>query len=463
MNCLRLTFILFLFYAINAIPQQPPVPDDFAYGMQLELEEDGSLYELTLPSKIYQTVTRDDLGDLRVFNGKREIVPHALRSLRAKTNSTNKTVVLPIFPLYGKVGQNIKGLALRIKKDESGTIVEVQTNNATRNDSRVVAYLLDTSKIDRPIQSLELDWNLVTENFIVKVSVDISDDLETWSQLVTAATVVDLNYENYSLSQRSIPLRQTKAKYYRLSWPKTQEGNVLKSVTAELVGVTIEQPRHWQTMTPVIKDDIRGEYTFTSSGYMPVDRVKVKLPEKNTLVQVTFFSRTHENNDWRLRRVAQIYHLNVEGEEIINPDLVFDPITDPYWLMSVDQSGGGLGQGKPQLEIAWVPHKIVFVARGEGPFTVAYGSAHVKPAYKQGNILPKNLSNQEKNKLEIKSAQTGPQIVLGGESRLKPTISAFDRKQLTLWSILVVGVIFLAWMAMRLYRQMNTDNPSGTA
>ena len=46
-----------------------------------------------------------------------------------------------------------------------------------------------------------------------------------------------------------------------------------------------------------------------------------------------------------------------------------------HWRVKVDQRGGGIGGGVPRMRAGWLPDRLVFVTRGEGPFELVYGSA----------------------------------------------------------------------------------------
>lgn len=58
---------------------EPPRPDDFAFGFDVETGGEGALWRLSLPEAIYRDATRADLGDLRVFDHAGNAVPHTLR------------------------------------------------------------------------------------------------------------------------------------------------------------------------------------------------------------------------------------------------------------------------------------------------------------------------------------------------------------------------------------------------
>jgi hypothetical protein len=97
--------------------------------------------------------------------------------------------------------------------------------------------------------------------------------------------------------------------------------------------------------------------------------------------------------------------------------------------------------------VEWVPHEVVFVARGAGPFYVAYGSATAESAAVSLAVLPKNLS--------IASASLFEPESLGGEARLSPPPAPYAWKAALLWAILIAGAAFLGWMAFRLSKDFS--------
>jgi len=97
---------------------------------------------------------------------------------------------------------------------------------------------------------------------------------------------------------------------------------------------------------------------------------------------------------------------------------------------------------------------LVFSARGEPPFTIAYGNA--RGAACQGrveNILA-GLSDRGNEPVSM-MASFGPQVTLSGEMALRPVTKQFNWKILILWAVLVGGVVLMGWMALGLYREMN--------
>lgn len=71
---------------VTLAADRPPTPQSFAYGLELAISGSNPFHELELPLEVYQNVTRTDLGDIRVFNGNDDIVPHLLRKPTRKFN-----------------------------------------------------------------------------------------------------------------------------------------------------------------------------------------------------------------------------------------------------------------------------------------------------------------------------------------------------------------------------------------
>ena len=116
----------------------------------------------------------------------------------------------------------------------------------------------------------------------------------------------------------------------------------------------------------------------------------------------------------------------------------------------MDPRGGGVGGGPLGLTAGWVAHRLVFAARGAGPFQLAYGRRDATPAaFPIATLIPNYKPDAE---LDVARAEVGTQRPLGGPAPLRAPV---DWKRWTLWGSLGLGVALLGWMAMRLARQMS--------
>jgi hypothetical protein len=179
---------------------------------------------------------------------------------------------------------------------------------------------------------------------------------------------------------------------------------------------------------------------------VPVDRVNLDLPDINTVADVELLSRSRITDSWHTVRRAGFYRLKSAGEELRNGPVAVALNSDRDWRVRSDPKGGGFGRTAPGLIVEWVPHEVMFVARGAGPFHVAYGSAVTHASAAVSLNLPKNVS--------IAPASLSQPQVLGGDSRLLPPPAPYAWKAVLLWGVLIVGAALLAWMAYRLSRDV---------
>jgi hypothetical protein len=203
-----------------------------------------------------------------------------------------------------------------------------------------------------------------------------------------------------------------------------------------------------------------GEYLYDLGGQFPVERVRFALPQQNTIARVEVLSRADPARDWQLVTNGVIYRLVQQGHPVSSPDLAVATNTNRYWLVRVDQKGGGLGSGLPRLGAGWVPQKLVFAARGRAPFQIAYGSSKVQPAaYPIETLVPGWRRDQPQ---KLAHADSLPERLLGGATALHRSM---NYRIFGLWGALVLGVLLLGWMAWRLSTQMQgpptTEAPKG--
>jgi hypothetical protein len=452
---------LFLLLPLVAAAQQaePLKPDDFAYGMPLEVDGTGALYSFDLPLEVYRHVTRGDMGDLRIFNGDGEVVLHQLRPGVKKESTQPSLLELPFFPILETDGDQSADGQIRIATDKSGAVIDFWQRGAVKQDGTITRYLIDASAVKQPLEKLSLDWGETDEGFLVPVTLEYSNDLSNWRPLIVNAALAALSQGDDRLRQNDIALPQIQAKYYRLDWPLGKKGIRLHSLHATLKPQGGEIERHWLRLLPVSGVTGDGIYEFHVDGHFPVDRVKVQLPQSNTVVRARLYSRSAAPKaSWRLHLQGLLYNLQRDGRTFTN-DIIRLPLVDnPDWRLEIETDGGGLGKGDPVLELGWVPDRIDFVARGDGPFVLAFGAADVAQPHGDMSTLIGSLRQAQEGEDFIRSAAPGPMYELGGEYRLHSAPPPLPWKRWLLWLSLIGGVLAVALMVRSLYRQMSNED-----
>jgi hypothetical protein len=430
-------------------------PTRFAYGMTLKLLGDGAIYSLTLPDDVYHHTTGTDLGDIRIFNGANEVVPHAITQSLYEKSSQPDPVSLPFFPLFTSTKNDKESLSMKVKTSDAGTIIDVNTGDKVK-EKAARAYLFDLSDHDALPKELLMKWTKREEDILINnISIAGSNDLKYWQTVNTQATLAELGYLGYKLKKNTINLTGSPKKYLRMTWPEKAGPLNLIEVFALFAEKEQAQPRRWHSVSGTsVMDKSKKVYLFETEKNIPVDRLNVQLAERNSLLQAILKSRPNKDKEWTVRGRGLFYNLNFDGTNLKNEPISLSPTTNRYWMLEATADSSGLGKEVPQLKFGWLPHRLIFLARGKAPFKLAYGSANIlPPKYTVNNLLDK-IDEKQKATI-IKTAMVGPKLVLGGESRLYPSPPEIPWKQYVLWGVLIAGVFILGLMAWRLYRQMN--------
>jgi hypothetical protein len=419
-------------------------PTDFAYRMRVAGTGETAAYRIALPLAVYQKIVHPDLADLRVFNASGEQVPFAIERPAAEAVS-NAATALSLFPL--KDDSSATQDAIRVTIESGQGAVNVQAGTQAPPSGRINTYWVDGRSLQVPVAALRLEWRDDAADFAGRMRVEASDSLAGWRVVTDDAPIANLHSNSERLVEQRVEFSPTKARYWRLSWSGAAAPFVLSAILAEPARQNVDARHTPLNVAAAAAKHVPGEFEYDLGASLPVDRVNLELPDSNTVVEVEFLSRARSTDPWRSARRSGFYRLKSEAEELRNGPVPVALNTDRHWLVRTDPKGGGLGTAAPHLLVEWVPHEVVFVARGAGPFYLAYGSTLAESAAVSLAVLPRNVS--------IASASLSDPEVLGGESRLQPLPAPYPWKTGLLWAVLIAGAALLGWMAYRLSRDFS--------
>lgn len=421
-------------------------PNDFAYGVPLAVQQTGALHRVILPAAVYAYAVRRDLGDLRVFNGANEVVPYALREVPAVPS--RQTRALPLFPLHTNA-QVDDDSRIELRVEKGGRTVAI-THNA-RNDvpKRLRGYVIDARALKDPVQSLQLQWRPTTGDMSAQIEVAASDDLSDWHTLASGA-IAHLRHGQQVLQQDRIALPAGRYAYLRVTaddaFPVT-----LSQVHAEFAPATAPARSWWPvTITP----RTAGEFALTLPGQVPAERIRIVPTGDAFLSRVELASRLSPAQAWVPRGAGLVYRMNVNDNAVANEEITLSSSVDREWRIKLMQAEG-VGSGAFDVAVGWTPQELLFVARGAGPFRLAFGSVAAQPAtFPLTDILAAVGTDAAPL-----TATAGAVASLGGESQ-RAALSSGLAMSIALWSLLALGVIALAAMAWRLYRNLEAPPPT---
>jgi hypothetical protein len=442
--------VIFALQPVLVVAQASPT--DFARGADVRADA-GSIVRLLLPDDVHLTVTRADLGDVRVLNAAGDVVPHTLRPAPQPAATNAEWRAVPSFPM-SDVPTGAPGRT-QVKVDSSGAVVEVITDPARQ---AATAHLVDVSAIGDPLSRLALSWNAPAGfTFLARVNVQGSNDLNRWHTLVGSAAIARLHRDAFTLTQNEIELPESgeRSRYLRISWPKELAPVTLTSVRVRPRATAGQPEIRWQTLTADGADS-SGAVVFDAQGLFPVEYLDLDFADAADAVSVTVRSRASPSSSWEVRHSGVFYSLREADSAVRGAPARIARTTERHW--SLERTGGEPWPvpRAPRLKVGWHPTELLFVAQGPPPYTLVYGSARAAAADAPLDALLESLDEAERAR-QVRVGTLEPARDLGGAAALTP---APPVRRTILWTILSAAVALLAWFAIRTFRDANTPDPA---
>jgi hypothetical protein len=429
------------------------IVDDFAYGIRIDVPGGTAIAAMSLPEQVYGSAFRSDLGDVRVFNAAGEPVPHMIRYAQIlKTEAPWRS--LAFFPLPEAATAEAGGYRVFVRTGPDGAVVRVDPRSTEVSSTPPRTFLIDLSRVGRSMAQLRLQWQPDDDNLMATLAVDASDDLVNWRTIVQRSAISDIRYGGHRLLGNTISLTPSRKRYLRLR--HLDAGPALSLVRVE----GRVQPEGRNPVRAFLKidgqpdPDRSGVFEYRTGGAFPVDRVNLVFDQANSMADARLESRNDFGATWTRRFKGLFYRIDVDNAPLTSAPQSVPISMDRHWRLSVNASDSTIGSAVPRLEIGYRPHDLFFIARGRGPFTLAFGSAAVEPLKVNVAALFDGISRHRENGIEQWVMPQGKRIVLGGPRRLSPLPAPLPVRRLVLWSILVAGVLVVALMAWRLARRM---------
>ncbi len=432
--------------------QAPPRTSDFAHGVTIETSAPGPLHELPLPLDVYRLAARPDLGDLRVFNAAGEVAPHGLLPGPLQAPQEARRVKLAAFPFRLGAPLASSGLEVRIdqRKERTRVIVRGATPSPRLND----AWLVDAGELHETPRALLLSWPPSAAPFTRRVRLEGSDDLTRWYRLGEPLTIADVTWagEHLRIDRVDVPAGRRHA-WYRLAADDAAGALPTLEFAAELAPAAQGRGAlQWLGVMPEAGDETTGELRFSTPAALPVEWLRIVPGERNTYLRLRVQARGRDEKTWRDAGGGSVYRLDFDNAPLLGAPLrVRAPGATEWRLLPSPRAastGTGFGSTLPRIEVGWTPRSLVFLARGEGPYTLAFGSRRVAPVLTDG----RRLLGDDIAIVGLPLAGSGATRPLGDATRALSETRDIDWKQLALWAVLVAGALLLTLLAWRVLR-----------
>lgn len=438
----------------------PSKPDDFAYGIAMRGDGEHAVLELAVPVAAYQHATRADLGDLRVFSAAGQVMPHALTAVEPDASSARRQEVLA-FALDLPAAVGAAPLSLLLERDADGVIRGVRSAAPAQGATRR-AFIVALAPDQRPVTGLQLNWRAPAASFVHSVALEASDDLRTWRPVREDWLIAHLRRDGRVIRHDDIELPPTDAAYLRVRLLDAGPAPDVRSAVVD-VGTPRPAPQLVWLDLPVRADaQTPGRWLFDVPVALRMRALHVRAPVPDSYARPRLLRRADPARPWAGGATFAVYDLADPAGRLRNAPLPVSGDAVSHWAIELPDPEAFDAQA-PGVRVGWYPHTLVFITRGAGPYTLAFGSADAAPVVRDGRELLSELGIDA----ELGAAGFGLPAAeleatvhtLGGPAALSARPRPPDARRIVLWAVLVGGVLLLLWMAWRLLREAPASPP----
>jgi hypothetical protein len=433
-------------------------PGDYAYAMPLTVSARNGVVQLRLPKEVYLNSRSAQLYDVRVFDAAGKVLPHAFMQAAPRVQARIEQIPVKLFPVpeaaSGAGFQN----DVEIRTSADGAVTSVTTRHGASGQTRQesgAALVLDLGKRtgadDRPVNALIFMLPDGADNYQAEVQLEVSDDLQHW-ETAGFAHLSRLRNANLDVLQNNrMEFSARRFRYARLSW---RHGRPV-----QFTGILAEAPESTEVLPALDNVTLQpheglipGELVYEAGIAIPVRRMRLDFSEPNIVMPVLIGSHVKRKGDGTIafapRRQATFFKINQDGQQRTSGELALDDQHAQAWVVRPLEQAGA----RPQMTISWAPESVVFLASGSPPYTLHVGRPNAAPGHRDLAQVAPGFAPVELQSLEqaVPGKLTQTRAIQAGEEGQ----GAARLRIIALWSVLLLGVAVLAFMAWRLLRQM---------
>lgn len=450
----------------------------------LQLAGDGAYHRLRVPLNARAQSTDPELSDLRVLNAAGSAVPYAWLDTEPDWTAEPKRQRVPL----------LKAPASARATAASATA-----------DAALPGWLVDLRAVAGVPQELQFDV-APGANGVFGFSIEASDDLQQWRTIESAAQLVALQYEGQRLERSSFELSAAtgvRGGYLRLRPLPGQDALPLKGVQVASMAHRRELP-DWQWSEAIAPSQCQAEYCdYVLPRHLPLQRLEIQLAESNTLARVEVLaqpevmatttapasSRHHRfphpvrdhlktlhrktappapaadtaggpSGYWLTVDSGSVYALRVRGNELRSTTLELPG--GWYTHVRLKPVGGiaQLGAKPPSIRVAGRAANLVFLARGQGPYRLAWNQTSPSVEMPLAQLMPGTAGGEPADDAALPEATVvaappkpaTPPPVASAPASAAAAADPKANQKLWLWGAMVVALGLMGFMAWSLLK-----------
>lgn len=413
---------------------EPKGPDGFAFTAAVQPQGSASLQRIEVPAAALVAIKREDMGDIRVFDGRGKAIPLA----RAYTvdyedpDEGSRAIDIPVYPIAAAA--SVAEPAVSIEVAGPGQTVSIATSGTTGSDT--AAVLLDTRALTDPVVALQLFVSMPPQTML-DFKIESSADLRRWEHL--ADEVV------FTIEMQKAPLGgafelggiDLHKRYLRVSW-KASPGVAVRDAIA-YTSKKLE-PRRLAFATRGVQLDDAHNLRFSA----PVaGRFAIALSgaKEDGFVPIRLYGRDANEQPWQSAGAAAV---RPDGKaELVD----LEGSRYAQYRIEADARTSGFSRA-PQVTLHLEPLTLLAVFNGQPPYRLAAGNAKA-----ENNLFaPEELAERKvfEGVLPLAKIEAAPPPVIALDAGQAD--GPFSPRKLVLWGALLLGTAVLAFGAVRLLR-----------
>ncbi|KZR30537.1 DUF3999 domain-containing protein [Enterobacter genomosp. S] len=434
-----------------AISESAPAesPRDYAFGLSLDTSTASPWYRVMLPLSVYQQSTSPDLRDVRVFNQAGEAVPFSLVTT-TRPQPAPTTTPLRLFALNASPDREEGSGEKIMLRARNGVEIVLEGQKAAAAGQHYLLTLPENAA-EVPLSQLQLIWDAPQGSWQGTSSVYYGEDLKNWSALREEMPLLDVMSGQDRLKLDRIDtdmvLSPEANRYLLLVLNTGHSALTLTGVNA--INAPAQAGSEHISLAGEGERVSESEAVWRWTHPQPLSAIGFMLNGDGVLpVEIAW--RSSDKDRWHTLKKEVIYQLGGKTSE---------PVSLPGGLVEavkINALNARLPQNLPGVTGQRVRYDLVFNAQGRGPYLLAWGNGAAKPASVDMDMLIPSGLRKTYDLAALPMADTLEAVPLGGEARLTATSAAEQEsrmKTLMVWGVLIAGVMLLAGMAWRIWRE----------
>lgn len=428
-------------------------PEQFVSGWPLEITGDARIVDVPLTLDVYRRAASDD--DIAVLDADGRPMPF-YRVVQSST-AIEQGVMLEASPVYA--AQDSSAVAqLSLEAADRRTNVTLTQPPAGAAQTEIVAFIVDARAFgDAPV-ALDLDWRAIWQPFLADVQIEQSTTLTDW-QTVGRASIAALSIGGAEVRHGRVPVSAGPGGYYRITWGRAVEDWYLDAVT--LVFTDHAQPAvETLTLAPLerspakaVPEQPKHALYFDAGGPVPVRSLTLDFTSDTGWTRADVASAASPDGPWSVvTGWTLFYELDYEGERLANEPVVIGRQAARYWRVVGAEP---IARERVALRLEYPAEVLRVSTEGAAPFLLAAGT--LAPEAGPDPTFAAVWRELPEGRAPLR-ATLGPLRELGGPAALEAPFE-LPWRVAALWAVLGVGVLAVAWMAVRLAREFR-ESPS---